>query len=287
MLVVAGLGLCGTRDISVGLLREAEDADEIFLETYTSVSPGLRVEDLVSVLGRGVKLVTRKDLEDESARTVLEVAARGKALLLTIGNPLIATTHSSIVVEAAKRGIKVRVLPAPSIIDGIIASTGLHVYKFGRVVSLVFPEDPSLKNYPYTPYSVLKDNVSRGLHTIFLLDIRADEGRYMLFREASELLLRLEERFQENVVDENTLVIGVARATAEDEKVFAGRISEAINADLGNAPHTLIVPGELHDSEIDFLHYKTGRPVEVFKSWNAKVNAKKKQSGTSPTWREP
>ena len=220
------------------------------------------------------------DIEDMGAKMILEKAKNEKVVLLTIGNPLLATTHAVLVTEAHKLGITVKVIPSVSVIDGIIVSTGLHIYKFGKIVTLVLPEDDELKSYPYTPYQALKDNLFRGLHTIFLLDLRQEEKRYLSASQAALLLLRIEEKFKENILDEDTLAIAVARATAEDEQVCVGKLSEIGKKDLGSPPHTLIIPGHLHDTEIEFLYYRTGTPVEVLKSWNRQLNAKILQKNT-------
>jgi diphthine synthase len=281
MLVLAGIGLFNLRDIPLGLLSEVSDASAVFVETYTSIIPSFSLDKLSRLLNRQIIQLTRSDIENRGAKIILERARNEKVVLLVVGNPLLATTHASLVIEALKLGIAVKVIPAASVIDGIVVSTGLHVYKFGKIVTLVFPEDEELKSYPYTPYETLKDNLSRGLHTIFLLDIRQEEQRYLTAPQAALLLLRIEEKFKENVLNEDTLAIAVARATAEDEQIFVGKLSDLKNKDLGGPPHSLIIPGHLHYSEIEFLYYRTGTSMEVLKDWNRRLNARKMQRDTS------
>lgn len=273
MLVIAGLGLYGLRDLSLGILEIAQEADWIYLERYTSLAPGFSVESLEKLLGKQVENVTRQDLENLSGRKLLEKARENTVLLLTFGHPLVATTHASLVTEARKAGIPVKVLPAPSVLDGIICSTGLHIYKFGRTVTLVFP-DRERKTYPYTTYAVLRDNLARGLHTLMLLDIRQEEGVFMDIPTAATLLLELEEVFREHVLSKNTLAIGVARATAPDEIVKIGDLHELTEMNFGAPPHSLIIPGLLHDSEIEFLSSVHGASVEVMVKWNENVKKK-------------
>lgn len=273
MLVIGGLGLYGFRDVSYGLERYIRDADAVFLEPYTSVLPGFSLEGFKSRFGKTPVILSRKDLEDENGEKVLAEAARGLAVLVTIGNPLLATTHSALVVEAKRRGIDVILLPAASVIDGIILETGLHIYKIGKTATLVYPQ-PSLGFYPYSTYEAVKENLKRGLHTILLLDLKVEENVYMGLGDAAKLLLELEEKVGENVFDNETLLIGVARATAPDSRVYVEPLSRMRNVDAGPPPHTLIVPGLLHDSEAEYLSARWGVVKEVFSSWNSTVKTK-------------
>lgn len=270
MLVVAGIGLYDLRDLPLGVLEIAREARRIYIEQYTSLAPGFSVEALEKLLGKRVEEVSRQDLEEQSGKKLLEQAREGIVLLLTFGNPLLATTHTSLVVEARRAGVPVKVLPAPSVLDGVVCSTGLHVYKFGRTVTLVFPEKER-RVYPYTTYAVIRDNLKRGLHTLLLLDIRRQESLYMDIATAAALLLELEEVFRENVLSEDTLAVGVARATAPDEVVRVGVLRELAGSDFGPPPHSVVIPGILHDSEIEFLSCVHGASVEVMTTWNELV----------------
>lgn len=270
MLVIAGLGLYGLRDITLGVLELARGADWIYIEQYTSFTPGFTAEALERLLGKKVEEVSREDLENRSGLKLIEKAREGTVVLLTSGHPLIATTHASLVIEARRAGVPVRILPAPSVLDGIVSTTGLHIYKFGRTVTLVFP-DRERRIYPYTTYAVIRDNLRRGLHTLVLLDIRREEGAFMDIATAAALLLELEEVYREEVLSEDTVAIGIARATSPDEVVRVERLRNLRGIDFGPPPHSIIVPGLLHDSEIEFLSAVHSAPVEVMIEWNRAV----------------
>jgi len=277
MLVVAGLGLYGTRDIPLGVLELLREADVIYLESYTSLAPSLNKEALEKLCGREVKEVKREDLEERSARELLAEAAERVVVLLTVGNPLLATTHTAIILEAKKRGIPFLIIPSASVIDGVICATGLHIYRFGRVVTLAFP-DEERGFFPYSTYFAVKSNMSRGLHTLVLLDIRVEEGRYMDPRCAAQLLLKLESMLSEDVLGENTLVIVVARATAPDQYVKVCTLGEAAQKDFGQPPFSMVIPGLLHATEIEYLHHVHSAPLEVMLRWN--MHVKKRFSST-------
>lgn len=269
-LILGGTGLYALRDISLGLLEELRRADEVYIEEYTSVVPGFHREKLEELVGKNVNVLSREDVEGERLLRLLESARKKDVVLLAHGNPFIATTHSSIVTEALRRGVEVRVYPAPSVIDAVVASTGLHIYKFGRVATLTFP-DEKLKFYPYTTYKVVGDNITRGLHTLLLLDLRTEEERAMTISEAALTLLRLEEVFKEGVIEPDMLVLGVSRALSPTEEIFLGTLREAVKVPDSPPPHSLVVPGLLHYTEIDFLCTKFGFEREVLEQWNKRV----------------
>ncbi|MGB9709743.1 MAG: diphthine synthase [Infirmifilum sp.] len=270
MLVIGGLGLYGLRDVSLGLMEEIKTADIVFLEEYTSITPDFSKSVFEKITGKTLRSLSRKDLENGITEEILEASQKLKVVFLTFGNPLIATTHAYLVAEAYKRGIEVKIIPAPSVIDAILCSTGLHIYKFGRVATLVYPQK-EFNFYPYTSYRVIGDNLDRGLHTLLLLDIKAEENKYMSIPEAAELLMMLEEKFREGVISPDTIIIAVSRALTPTEEVFVGKISEAISLKKTAPPHSIVIPGILHDTEIDFLQYKLRMSREVFIEWNKSV----------------
>ena len=128
------------------------------------------------------------------------------------------------------------------------------MYKFGKTTSIVFPEE---NYFPETPYNVIKENLERGLHTLCLLDIRIDdnEKRFMTANEGLKILLELENRKKENVINEDTKAVVVARAGSLKPKLVYGKIKDLINYDFGEPLHCIIIPGKLHFMEEDALKY--------------------------------
>ena len=268
MLVIAGLGLYGLRDVTLGALEYLRKADRVFLELYTSIVPGFRVEDLERLIGKRVTLVRRGDLEGPWLRELIGMAERELVVLLAPGDPFIATTHVSLRLEAAKRGVEVRVLPSPSVVNAVSASTGLDFYKFCRPVTIV---RPSPGYFPSTPYRVLRENLARGLHTLFLLDLDVERGYAMTASEAVDILLELERREGGDVLGEDALLVAVARATSHDEVVAA--FTPTQRPDLGEPPHILVVPGLLNAVEAEALQTLAGAPADLVKRWCSKVRA--------------
>ena len=249
-LVFVGLGLHDERGISFRGVEEIRDVDAIFAEFYTSLMPELSLERLEGLLGRKVSVVSRQALEEEGGRLIIQSAREGKAALLVPGDPLIATTHVDLRIRAEKQGIKTRVVHGASIVSAVMGLSGLQNYKYGRSVTIPFPEETFA---PETPYKVIMGNMKMGLHTLCFLDIKAAEKRFMTIEEGLRLLLATEKRKRRGVITLDKLVVGIARAGSPEPIVRAGYINEVMNHDFGDPPHSLVFPGRLHFMEAEAL----------------------------------
>ena len=137
MLNLIGLGLNNEKSITLEGLETLKQSDKIYLETYTSKWYG-SLENLEEMIGKKIIQLKRLGLEENSEK-ILEEAKTQKISLLVIGDPLVATTHITLLLEAKKKGIKTRVIHNASIYSSV-GETGLHLYKFGATVTLPFPE---------------------------------------------------------------------------------------------------------------------------------------------------
>lgn len=259
-LVFVGLGLYDEKDLSLRAVDEIRTAGKVFAELYTSFMPALDMGRLERLAGKKVIVVSRKVLEDEDGRQVLQEAEHRKVVFLVPGDPMIATTHIDLRIRAKKMGIKTRIVHGASIISSVIGLTGLQNYKFGRSVTVPFPEKGVTTD---GPYKVIMENKKRGLHTLCFLDIRAEEKRYMTVKDGLSALLTTEERKRRSVVTFDVLVVGVARAGAPDSCVKASYVKEMLNYDFGSPPHTIVFPGKLHFMEAEALVTVADAPKKV------------------------
>ena len=257
-LVFVGLGLHDEKGISLKGLEETKTADHVFMELYTSLLPDFSLKHFETLSSKQVQLVSRSNLEEENGALILNAAEKGKTVLLVPGDPFIATTHVTLRIEAEKRGIQTRIIHGASIISAIIGLSGLHNYKFGKTVTIPFPE-----NFSETPYNVIAQNKKLGLHTLCLLDIKADEKRFLNIPKGLELLLRIEQKRKKKVTTPNTLAIGVARVGSQAPVLKADFIRKLLNYDFGEPPHSLIFPGKLHFMEAEALMAFAGAPAKV------------------------
>jgi diphthine synthase len=257
-LVFVGLGLNDEKGISLQGLEDAQSADEVFMELYTSLLPDFSLLRLEKLVGKKVQLLTRTNLEEENGAKLLAAAEKGKAVFFIPGDPFIATTHVTLRIDAAKRGIPTRIVHGASIISAIISLSGLHNYKFGKTVTVPFPE-----NFSETPYNVIAQNKQMGLHTLCLLDLKADEKRYLTVNEALRMLMQVEEKRQKQTATPDAVAVGVARAGSSKPVLKADFLSGLVGYDFGAPPQSLIFTGDLHFMEVEALISLAGAPVAL------------------------
>lgn len=251
MLVLVGLGLFDEKDLTIKGIEEAKSADEVYVELYTSKWHG-SLEKIEKMVGKKVELLSRKDLEEESKK-ILEKAIEKNIVILVPGDPLVATVHSALIQEARKLGIETKIIHNASILSAI-GEVGLHIYKFGPSVTIPFPEKTKGK-IPESVYEVIKENKERGLHTLCFLDLIAEENRFMSIAEALNYLLILEKNRKEDVISENSLIVGISRLGSESRIIKFGRLKDLIKVDFGRPPYCIILVGKLHFTEKEFLEF--------------------------------
>lgn len=245
MLYLIGIGL-SWKDLSMKALEALNICEEVYLEGYTSVSDFTPLQ-LQRLLGKPVHVLDRKQVEEDML--FLGDAEVKNAALLIYGDPLAATTHQEILQLAKKRSIPVKVIHAPSIFTAV-AETGLSLYRFGKVASIPIPE----KGYsPESFFDVLKENLSIDAHTLFLLDLKPLENKFLTIPEAIKQLLEINKKHKLNLFTEDSLVIGCARLGFENPVIKAGKALELTKVDFGNPPFCLIVPAKLNHKEEEYL----------------------------------
>ncbi|MCW4046906.1 MAG: diphthine synthase [Candidatus Bathyarchaeota archaeon] len=257
-LVFVGLGLHDEKGISLQGLEETKTADHAFVELYTSLLPNFSMERFETLTGKKAQVLTRQDLEEQNGARILDAAEKGKTVFLVPGDPFIATTHVALRIEAEKRGIKTRIVHGASIISAIIGLSGLHNYKFGKAVTIPFPENTS-----ETPYNVITQNKKLGLHTLCLLDIKTEEKRFLRINQALAQLLGMEQKKKQGTATIQTIAIGIARAGSNTPVLKADTIENLLTYDFGDPPQSLIFPGELHFMEAEALIALAGAPASL------------------------
>ncbi len=244
----------------------AKQADYVFAEFYTSLMPSLNIENLEKLIGKSILILKRADLEEHAEKKVLNTIKGKKAVLLVPGDPMIATTHIDLRLRAEKTGIKTNVIPGASIFSAVCAATGLQAYKFGRTVTLPHIESSSP---PASPYDHIGANLENGLHTLILLDLTTEKGYYMAIKEGLEYLQQIELNRKQNIIHDNKLIIGVARAGGDDVVARSGTVRELLKYDFGGPPHSLVMPSQLHFMEVEALQILTGAEPQTLRSYTS------------------
>jgi len=256
-LVFVGLGLNDEKGISIKGLDETKTADHVFIEPYTSLMPDFNLQRFEAICGKKAHVVSRRELEEENGAFILEAAKKSKAVFLVPGDPFIATTHVTLRIEAEKQGVKTRIIHGASIISAIISLSGLHNYKFGKTVTVPFPE-----NFSETPYNVVAQNKKVGLHTLCLLDLKATEKQFLSINQAIAMLLELEQKNKKSIITPATVAVGIARAGSDCPTLKADFVKNLVDYDFGEPPYSLIFPGDLHFMESESLIAFAGATLE-------------------------
>ncbi len=245
---LVGLGLSPDL-ITLRGLEKVRKARKVYLDVYTSSFPG-SVNEVKRIVGRDdIALANRSILEERSSEIIGELE-HGDVALLVIGNPLLATTHISLLIEARSKGHSFEVVPAPGIIPNALLLAGLMIYKIGKPVTLTYPREGIISEYPY---DVIKDNDSRNLHTILLLEMDMEKGVMMTIPEAVKLLFRLESIRREGVISGGRKAVAVSALGSHKQRICPRRLKELLNYE-GEGPHTLIlVSPKLHFMEEEAL----------------------------------
>lgn len=250
-LSLISIGLSDENDLSLRALSEAKSCDILYVELYT-MRLATTLVALSELAGKPVTLLPRRDLEERS-NGIIDEAKSNRVGILIGGDCLNATTHIALVLEAKQKGVKTRVIHGSSIFSAI-AETGLSIYKFGKTITMPFPE----KGPPDTVLRVIEENLVNGLHTLVLLDLDNEKNTYMAAPYAIQGLI-------DAGLSPNTLVVAVARLGQPDALIKAGKAKDVASLDLGEAPHSLVIPGSLHFLEEDALKALAGCPSEALK----------------------
>lgn len=254
-LIFVGLGLNDEVGISLRGMEETWSAESVFIELYTSLLPDFSLERFEALAGKKATLLSRRNLEEENGEAVLNAAEKSNTVLLIPGDPFMATTHIVLRIEAEKRGIKTRIVHGASALSAVICLSGLHNYKFGKTVTVPFPENSS-----ETPYNVIAQNKALGLHTMCLLDLKADEQRFLSINEGLQSLLEVEHKKGKGIVTSGTLAVGAARVGSCNPTLKADWAGQLLDYNFGGPPQSLIFPGELHFMEAEALIRFAGAP---------------------------
>lgn len=256
-LAFIGLGLFDEKDITVKGLEAARDADSLFAEFYTSNLRGTTVQTLELLIGKSIRVLTRKELEQGTE--ILEAARDRRVALLVPGDPMAATTHVELRLRAHEAGIPTRIIHGPSIVSAAAGLLGLQSYKFGRTTTVPFTTN---EFRPTSPLEVIAENRERGLHTLVLLDL-TEGGEFLDPREALRYLLETARERGSDVLTQETVVCILSQVGSSDPKAISGRAKDLLRHDVGRPLHCVVVPGKLHFMERDALIKFAGAPKDL------------------------
>ena len=165
-----GLYLIGIGPGDVGLLTNeavevAKHATHRRYEAYTASWPSEQLSLLQEKIG-SIEKVMRPEVE--KPQELLDLAQNDSVALLIVGDPLQATTHIDLQLQAEEKGIDCHVIHGISITNLVTGAIGLSNYKFGRQTTLTYPYSGWVAT---SPIETIAMNMFLGQHTLALLDL--------------------------------------------------------------------------------------------------------------------
>ena len=234
-LAFVGLGLSDERGLSENARDVLRSAEVVFAEEYTAVAPVGTLERLERLVGRSLVRLDRPLLESEGP--ILDaLGAHARVALVVVGDPFAATTHVALRLAAERAGHTWSYCPNASILTAAAGFLGLMNYRFGRTVSLPLPVAGFA---PTSPLEHIAANKGRDLHTLVLLDLKPEEGRFL---SAHDALATMRERDPDGLfVADRDAVAVVARVGQPGAAAWVGRFAALREVDFGPPMHALVV----------------------------------------------
>ena len=164
-LMLIGMGPGRLSGMSLEALNAAKTADVRRYEAYTALWPQAELDALEAAVG-AIEKVMRPEVELPEA--LFELARTSLVALLVVGDPLQATTHVDLQLQAAEAGLECLVFHGVSITTLVTGAIGLSNYKFGRQTTLTYPYGGWVAT---SPLEVIAANMHQNLHTLALLDL--------------------------------------------------------------------------------------------------------------------
>src|SRR5215210_3219775 len=221
MLFLIGVGINEYDSLSSSSIEILKNSNIIYIERFTGFLSNDFMNKIKNVANNAeitrkknrikVQLVKRWFVED--GREILNSSLKETVSILVYGDPLIATTYNELLVRATKQSICYKVIHSSSGISSLIGESGLHYYKFGKIVTIM--SDPMTA---ITVYDTIYNNICLGLHTLILTEYNNDSDNgglsprspsplFLSPKKVFDLLLERENELKLLNLSENSFVI--------------------------------------------------------------------------------
>ena len=240
-LVLVGIGPGTVEAMTTEAIEIAKAADFRRYEAYTALWPEDELANLVAIIGP-IEKVMRPEVENPEE--ILGLAKDNLVALLVVGDPLQATTHVDLQMQAAEQGIDCKIVHGISITNLVTGAIGLSNYKFGRQTTITYPYNGWIAT---SPLEVIAVNRAQGLHTLALLDLDptgAGTGKQkpMEPRDAVVSLIAMVEKLvgvKDNLPNDSVLEqLKVAAAESICTEIYA--IPVVLCSDMGTPQQSIV-----------------------------------------------
>ena len=269
-LVLIGMGPGKFSSMTIEAKQAAQACDSLRYEAYTALWPQDQLDLLEAECGQITKVMRP---EIESPELLLELAKNSLVGLLVVGDPLQATTHVDLQLQAAEAGIECITFHGISITTIVTGAIGLSNYKFGRQTTLTYPYGGWVAT---SPLEVLAHNHHLNLHTLTLLDLdptgagtgdqrpmKPEDAVNSLTLMFEKLIESVEEMQSGNALDnmrieackqylqtpiENRMVVLCSDMGCANEQIITTTVGE-LSQHQGGRLNCLVLPSNLSDVE--------------------------------------
>ena len=250
MLWFIGLGISGISELSARTISVIKNAEVVYLESFTSPISETEKEQLENICDGEFKIAKRWLVED--GNEILDNAQKRETVLISYGDPYIATTHLELKTRAIRDNIETKTIHSSSIVSSLIGEVGLHYYKIGKILTIMNDSKSMI-----TPYNTIFHNLLSKSHSLILLEYNEDKSFFLSPQNAMSLLLDVENTLNGKIISPDTFVIIASRIGKNDQRIISGKISNLIKKEFGEPPHSIIIPGSLHFTESDAVKMVT------------------------------
>ncbi len=251
MLFLVGLGL-SIKDIPIGTIEACKNC-ELYIDRFTSRIDNEVTDYITELTGKRITELTRQDME-ENAKDIVRRAERKNIAILIGGDPLIATTHKILYIEAKNQGITTQVVHANSIITTAVGESGLDFYRFGAPCTI-----PKWSQHysPVSFYEKIATNFKNSEHSILLLDYDAKNETTLDIKETISILEKAEEHYKKGIINSKTKIILLHNMSLNDSKVIVTTLGQAPSLNYSGV-NILVIPSELTGIEKEAVKARTG-----------------------------
>lgn len=265
MLYIVGIGINEFDSIGIGSLEIIINSDIVYIERFTSyisdefymkIKSYIETKKILKNNKTEIKFVKRWFIED--GREIIENSSNKEVCILIYGDPLIATTYNELILRAKKNSVEYKVVHSSSGITSLIGNSGLQHYKFGKMVTMM--RDPMSS---VTVYNTIYENMCLGLHTLILTEynndghIKDNESNNQPFFlspiKAIDLLIEREKELNLINLSGETFVVIASKIGQLNESIISGKVKSLTKLTFEDGPNSIIFPGSLHFTEIEFL----------------------------------
>lgn len=239
VLFLVGAGLAN-EDLSMRAIS-AMKKSKLYIDQYTSFVSSERISFFEGIAGKHVHRLTRNDMEENVGKLV-EEAKSSDIAIITGGDPLIATTHKILAIEAEKRNINIEIIHAPSIITASIGESGLDFYRFGSTCTIPMWHE----HYkPVSFYETILANHANRLHSLLLIDYNQDSESSMPISEAVRILEESEAHYGKGLITSNTKMVVISNMGSPAVQKLYGTLKVLKSVELQKGPFVMIMPSEI------------------------------------------